>query len=154
MWAGMELAGAAGFEPAHGGIKSRCLTTWRRPSRRSALKREWGNIKSAYAPCNALWDVILTMLPGLAAIAASCPCRGRYRGCLSRLHPAITPPSRGHGVWRSPVAHLVRDEGVASSNLATPTSEAPSHFLNASTPETAKLRAYPGGFAAPRDAGM
>src|SRR3954469_11985510 len=28
------LAGAAGFEPANAGIKSRCLTTWRRPSRR------------------------------------------------------------------------------------------------------------------------
>ena len=27
-----ELAGAAGFEPANGGTKSRCLTTWRRPS--------------------------------------------------------------------------------------------------------------------------
>jgi hypothetical protein len=26
------LAGAAGFEPANGGIKSRCLTTWRRPN--------------------------------------------------------------------------------------------------------------------------
>ena len=25
------MAGAAGFEPAHGGIKSRCLTAWRRP---------------------------------------------------------------------------------------------------------------------------
>ncbi len=26
------MAGAAGFEPANGGTKSRCLTTWRRPS--------------------------------------------------------------------------------------------------------------------------
>lgn len=26
------LAGAAGFEPANGGTKSRCLTTWRRPN--------------------------------------------------------------------------------------------------------------------------
>ena len=26
------LAGAAGFEPAHGGTKNRCLTTWLRPS--------------------------------------------------------------------------------------------------------------------------
>ena len=24
-------AGAAGFEPAHGGIKTRCLTAWLRP---------------------------------------------------------------------------------------------------------------------------
>lgn len=30
------LAGAAGFEPANAGTKNRCLTTWRRPSRRRA----------------------------------------------------------------------------------------------------------------------
>src|SRR5690606_35640343 len=33
-WA--RLAGAAGFEPANAGIKTRCLTTWRRPS-------DWSN---------------------------------------------------------------------------------------------------------------
>jgi hypothetical protein len=27
-----RLAGVAGFEPTNGGIKSRCLTTWRHPS--------------------------------------------------------------------------------------------------------------------------
>ncbi len=27
------MAGAAGIEPANGGIKSRCLTAWRRPSK-------------------------------------------------------------------------------------------------------------------------
>jgi hypothetical protein len=27
------LAGAAGIEPANAGIKSRCLTAWRRPTR-------------------------------------------------------------------------------------------------------------------------
>ena len=26
------MAGAAGFEPTDGGIKTRCLTTWRRPN--------------------------------------------------------------------------------------------------------------------------
>ncbi len=26
------MAGAAGFEPANAGIKSRCLTAWRRPN--------------------------------------------------------------------------------------------------------------------------
>ena len=31
------LAGAAGFEPAHGGTKSRCLTTWLRPNRGRTL---------------------------------------------------------------------------------------------------------------------
>ncbi len=28
-----KMVGVAGFEPAHGGIKSRCLTTWRHPKR-------------------------------------------------------------------------------------------------------------------------
>lgn len=27
----MDLAGAGGFEPPHGGIKIRCLTAWLRP---------------------------------------------------------------------------------------------------------------------------
>jgi hypothetical protein len=27
-----ELAGVAGFEPTYGGIKTRCLTTWRHPN--------------------------------------------------------------------------------------------------------------------------
>jgi hypothetical protein len=27
-----ELAGVEGFEPPNGGIKTRCLTTWRHPS--------------------------------------------------------------------------------------------------------------------------
>src|SRR5205814_963254 len=34
------LAGAAGFEPANAGTKNRCLTTWRRPSRRAACAGE------------------------------------------------------------------------------------------------------------------
>ena len=40
----------------------------------------------------------------------------------ARVLAAITPPRIGGGVWRSLVAHLVRDEGVAGSNPATPTS--------------------------------
>ena len=35
--ASLELAGAAGFEPANGGTKSRCLTTWRRPNSRALI---------------------------------------------------------------------------------------------------------------------
>ncbi len=30
-----QMAGAAGFEPAHGGTKNRCLTAWLRPIIRS-----------------------------------------------------------------------------------------------------------------------
>ena len=34
-----EMAGAGGFEPPHGGIKIRCLTTWRRPNRARVRRR-------------------------------------------------------------------------------------------------------------------
>src|SRR5215510_1565826 len=33
-----EVAGAEGFEPPNGGIKTRCLTTWRRPNYRSVTR--------------------------------------------------------------------------------------------------------------------
>ena len=32
------MAGAAGFEPTDGGIKTRCLTTWRRPKFDAVLR--------------------------------------------------------------------------------------------------------------------
>ena len=32
------MAGAAGFEPAHGGTKSRCLTAWPRPKLKESDK--------------------------------------------------------------------------------------------------------------------
>ena len=45
--AGKKLVGTAGFEPTDGGIKNRCLTTWRRPKifkqkgERDFLKAAW-----------------------------------------------------------------------------------------------------------------
>jgi len=36
-WLSGKLAGVAGFEPTYGGIKTRCLTAWRHPSRNSNL---------------------------------------------------------------------------------------------------------------------
>ena len=35
-----NLAGAGGFEPPYGGIKIHCLTTWRRPIKRSGKRRD------------------------------------------------------------------------------------------------------------------
>ena len=39
------MAGVAGFEPAHDGIKTRCLTAWRYPNNRvannKAFSYEW-----------------------------------------------------------------------------------------------------------------
>lgn len=42
----MYLAGAVGFEPTNGGTKSRCLTTWRRPSDAGALIEMMGSVGS------------------------------------------------------------------------------------------------------------
>src|SRR6266446_10492940 len=48
-----------------------------------------------------------------------------------RLQPnggkAIRPPAKDIGVWLSLVEHLVRDEGVAGSNPATPTRNHPTN---------------------------
>src|SRR6516164_9726537 len=37
-----ELAGVEGFEPPNGGIKTRCLTTWRHPSTRARAQNSAG----------------------------------------------------------------------------------------------------------------
>jgi hypothetical protein len=47
------VAGAGGFEPPHGGIKIRCLTTWLRPSR-TANCRSGGTILVETLPINVL----------------------------------------------------------------------------------------------------
>src|SRR5690606_29581355 len=51
------MAGAEGLEPTNGGIKTRCLTTWRRPWRSNscALARDWKQIKKRRA-VDALCD--------------------------------------------------------------------------------------------------
>lgn len=33
----LKMAGTVGFEPTHGGIKTRCLTAWRRPKSNQLL---------------------------------------------------------------------------------------------------------------------
>jgi hypothetical protein len=44
-----RLAGAAGFEPAHGGTKNRCLTAWLRPSRAAPYSGRIGLVKGRHA---------------------------------------------------------------------------------------------------------
>ena len=48
------LAGAAGFEPANGGTKSRCLTTWRRPKTKPISNQEAGVAQAAQSEIPAL----------------------------------------------------------------------------------------------------
>ena len=45
----VELAGAAGIEPAHDGIKTRCLTAWLRPIRTAPLIK--GDREPLTTPC-------------------------------------------------------------------------------------------------------
>ncbi len=40
------MVGVAGFEPAHGGIKSRCLTTWRHPNIDRFIRQRRGLISN------------------------------------------------------------------------------------------------------------
>ena len=50
------MAGAAGFEPANGGTKSRCLTAWRRPNGPLCLsrpERRWHSIDNADRACKS-----------------------------------------------------------------------------------------------------
>jgi integrase len=39
-----ELAGVAGFEPTYGGIKTRCLTTWRHPNSGARASARYSNL--------------------------------------------------------------------------------------------------------------
>lgn len=40
------MAGAAGFEPAHGGTKNRCLTAWPRPNESCVYhKNNWEKLQ-------------------------------------------------------------------------------------------------------------
>ena len=49
-----NLAGMAGFEPANDGIKTRCLTAWRRPkSRMRFLAKLLQGVKLFVSPGNA-----------------------------------------------------------------------------------------------------
>ena len=103
------VAGAAGFEPANAGTKNRCLTTWRRP------KSNTPNPVSG--ACGAGY---------LAAARASGKALARWRGMVLAApcphgYKTASLNAWSFGVWRSLVAHLVRDEGVAGSNPATPT---------------------------------
>src|SRR5690349_24388049 len=52
------MAGAAGFEPANAGTKNRCLTTWRRPSRRARMSRGGGAYRRALPPEKGLGSLL------------------------------------------------------------------------------------------------
>lgn len=51
-----------------------------------------------------------------------------YLPLAGTIRGGYNPGSLGHGVWRSLVAHLVRDEGVGGSNPLTPTKLTPQGF--------------------------
>ena len=102
------MAGAPGFEPGITGSKPDALTAWPRPISRN-------NAIGAGHPCD------------ISAHPARRNGLRQTNMLEARLQApvgvAITTPANQAtvGVWRSLVAHLVRDEGVAGSNPATPT---------------------------------
>ncbi len=61
-WERMDLAGAAGFEPANAGTKIRCLTTWRRPSRQGQHIR--GRARFQRIPSRCDWGEGWGWCPG------------------------------------------------------------------------------------------
>jgi hypothetical protein len=67
-----KLAGAAGIEPANGGIKSRCLTAWRRPS------------KPVIWPLRAAYIVVILLRNSL--IDALHPAMGVCRNSALNIH--------------------------------------------------------------------
>ena len=45
----MQMAGVAGFEPAHGDTKNRCLTAWLHPSIKHGLTKKWIAMRRIFA---------------------------------------------------------------------------------------------------------
>ncbi len=66
-----------------------------------------GSVLPAFARARASGDGLLAM--------------GFWQCLQPSSGSAIRPPAKDVGVWLSLVEHLVRDEGVAGSNPATPT---------------------------------
>src|SRR5215475_3187840 len=55
-----ELAGVEGFEPPNGGIKTRCLTTWRHPSTLARAENSAGaNLTAASGSPSALPELFV-----------------------------------------------------------------------------------------------
>jgi hypothetical protein len=81
---GEWLAGAEGIEPSNAGIKIQCLTTWRRPSRRTPYKASRAPPQTR--PARAKWPPKMPLRQGLRA-------RLRGRGGIVIRAP---PEARGH----------------------------------------------------------
>ena len=45
-----RMAGVAGFEPTHDGIRIRCLTAWRHPNDRAARIKPYGFFAKEFVP--------------------------------------------------------------------------------------------------------
>src|SRR6185437_1763269 len=117
------VAGAAGFEPANAGIKTRCLTTWRRPTFdrdgntiAAKPRHAFRNIRTREAGCRSRvlksrllsWPVQSVSIQAVECRAAFCK--------RSRLSPS--PPSRTHllGERRPQAERVALGEGESTSS--------------------------------------
>src|SRR4029453_822627 len=79
-----KLAGVAGFEPTYGGIKTRCLTTWRHPKPETDLVRARGAHRARIAA--AVLRAGRAIYAGALAPRASCSCTGeRFNARATKL---------------------------------------------------------------------
>ena len=117
------MAGAEGFEPPNGGIKTRCLTTWRRPNytTRSWTRCDNQQRRAVQAAHNEARSSAQASAPGQPALrahrAAPRTRRRRFRSALPRqIHEANQALQRSriaaaHG-GRAVVAATRREKGA------------------------------------------
>src|SRR5262245_29484088 len=77
----LKLAGVEGFEPPNGGIKTRCLTTWRHPSARV--------VDSGPATPETPARKLIALAPGARAAASDCARASRIPANVAEATAAL-----------------------------------------------------------------
>ena len=135
------MAGPPGLEPGLAGPKPAVLPIRRQANestRRNILERlRTDNRQGAHDRRYCSQSNMSVAHCHVVMPVRRCKCRGNRAACrdpLTSLYDEVRPILRQRGVgarfagmiggvWRSLVAHLVRDEGVVGSNPTTPTNQ-------------------------------
>jgi hypothetical protein len=117
------MAGVAGFEPTYGGIKTRCLTTWRHPK---LISKDRIEPSLVLRPARALRCAVpASRKPGVAVVTTRSP---------RAANPARSLAACGSPTWRHPKkkifpsatgrgdAHLTCRGPTRNARLLTPAS--------------------------------
>src|SRR4029077_1620885 len=106
-----ELAGVEGFEPPNGGIKTRCLTTWRPPSTSARTENNAGaHLTAASGPPPALPKLLVHR----RAVQAAC----------DETHPAVRH-TRGQPLSLGRTAARGKDTGPGAGEARAPLAREP-----------------------------